>query len=464
LIILPTEVGIPKGDSVMSGFSPERLHEILKALLPASVRKLSIAYSGGLDSTVLLFALAKISDSFSVELRALHVDHQLQTSSAKWSQHCVSNAAALQIPCSVLRVEVESGAEGVEAAARKARYDAFRPLVGFDEALLTAHHADDQLEGVLLALMRGAGVTGLAATPAVQPFSSGLLVRPLLGFTRRELESWAREQQLQWIDDPTNDSIGFDRNFLRHHITPLLKQRWPAAAVTAVRASTHFAEASGLLEELAQMDVQTMVIGPCLDLSKLKQLSEARRRNVLRHWLKQQGIRAPSARKLASIDHDLLVAQSDRMPRIEVDNAVLQRHRDLLYCSGAHELMEVNSLQWDTSSQLQLPAGLGRLHLQAGQGEGVARARLPECVTVSFRDGGETLRVSPHQPTRPLKKLLQEANILPWWRSRLPLIYAGDRLVAVGDLWVDAGFAAAPGEPSWKILWLDKPEIEAIST
>jgi tRNA(Ile)-lysidine synthase len=447
----------------MSGFSPERLHEILKALLPASVRRLSIAYSGGLDSTVLLFALAKISHNLGAELRALHVDHQLQASSVQWSQHCKSTAAALQIPCSVLRVEVQPGAEGIEAAARKARYDAFRPLIRFDEALLTAHHADDQLEGVLLALMRGAGVTGLAATPAVQPFSSGLLVRPLLEFTRSELQSWAQEQQLQWIDDPTNDSIGFDRNYLRHQITPLLKQRWPAAAVNAVRASTHFAEASGLLEELAQMDVQTMTVGPCLDLSMLRQLSEARRRNVLRHWLKQKGIRAPSARKLASIDHDLLVAPSDRIPRIEVDHAVLQRHRDLLYCSKALEVMDVNSLQWDTRWPLQLPAGLGRFHLQEGQGEGVARARLPECVTVSFRDGGESLRVSPHQPTRPLKKLLQESNILPWWRPRVPLIYAGDLLVAVGDLWVDAAFAAGPGEPSCKILWLDKPALEAIS-
>jgi tRNA(Ile)-lysidine synthase len=211
------------------------------------------------------------------------------------------------------------------------------------------------------------------------------------------------------------------------------------------------------------MDVQKMAVGPCLDLSKLRQLSAARRRNVLRHWLKQQGIRAPSVRKLASIDHDLLVAQADRIPRIEVDNAVLQRHRDLLYCSGASELTEVDSLQWNTRSPLQLPAGLGRLHLQEGKGEGVARARLPECVTVSFRDGGEMLRVSPQQPTRPLKKLLQEANILPWWRPRLPLIHAGDRLVAVGDLWVDAAFAAASGEPSCKILWLDKPAIEAIS-
>ena len=447
----------------MAEFSPERLHEILKALLPASVRTLSIAYSGGLDSTVLLLALAKISKNFGVELRALHVDHQLQASSANWSQHCVSTAAALQIPCSVLRVLVEPGADGIEAAARKARYDVFRPLIAADEALLTAHHADDQLEGVLLALMRGAGVTGLAATPALQPFSSGLLVRPLLEFTRSELENWAREQQLQWIDDPTNDSIGFDRNYLRHHVTPFLRQRWPAAAGNAVRASMHLAEASGLLEELAQIDIQTAAVGPCLDLTKVRPLSEARRRNVFRCWLKEKGIRAPSARKLASIDHDLLVAQSDRIPRIELDNAVLHRHRDLLYCSEAIELIDVKSLQWDTRVPLQLPAGLGRLHLQEGQGEGVARARLPECVTVSFRDGGETVRVSAHQPTRPLKKLLQESNILPWWRSRLPLIYAGDLLVAVGDLWVDAAFAAAPGEPSCKILWLDKPAIEAIS-
>lgn len=447
----------------MSGFSPERLRKELEALLPASVRKLSIAYSGGLDSTVLLVALAELADRLDVELRALHVDHQLQAASVQWSEHCRSNAAALRIPCTVLRVVVHRGAEGLEAAARKARYDALRPLIGFDEALLTAHHADDQLEGILLALMRGAGVNGLAAAPALQPFSSGLLVRPLLAFTRTELESWARAQQLQWIEDPTNASLGFDRNYLRHHITALLKRRWPAAAANAVRASTHFAEASGLLEELAKLDLQSSTVGPCLDLTKLRRFSDARRRNVFRQWLKENGVRAPSARKLASIDHDLLVAQSDRIPRIEIDHAVLQRHRDLLYCSTALGAIEQSSLEWDTHSPLLLPAGLGRLHLEQGQGEGVARARMPGRVSVSFRGGGETLRVSNQRPTRALKKLLQEANVLPWWRPRLPLIYAGDLLVAVGDLWVDAAFAAAPGEPSYKIRWLEKPDIKAIS-
>jgi tRNA(Ile)-lysidine synthase len=447
----------------MSGFSPERLQKGLAALLPARVRRLSIAYSGGLDSTVLLSALAQLADILGVELRALHVDHQLQAASSEWSEHCRSTAAALRIPCSVLRVVVRPGAEGLEAAARSARYDALRPLIGFDEALLTAHHADDQLEGVLLALMRGAGVSGLSATPAMQPFSSGLLMRPLLQFTRSELESWARAQRLQWIEDPTNESLGFDRNYLRHYVTPLLRQRWPAAAANAVRASTHCAEASGLLEDLATLDIQSSTVGPCLDLTKLEQFSDARRRNVFRHWLKEKGVRAPSARKLASIDHDLLVAQHDRIPRIEIDHAVLQRHRNLLYCSAALEPIDERSLEWDTRSPLMLPAGLGRLHLEAGQGEGVARARLPERVSVSFRSGGETLRVSAQQPTRALKKLLQESNVLPWWRPRLPLIYAGDLLVAVGDLWVDAAFAAAPGEPSYKIRWRDKPAIEAIS-
>lgn len=447
----------------MSGFSPERLRKELQALLPASVRKLSIAYSGGLDSTVLLVALAQLADRLGVEVRALHVDHQLQAASTQWSEHCQSHAAALRIPCTVLRVVVHPGAEGLEAAARKARYDAIRPLIGSDEALLTAHHADDQLEGVLLALMRGAGVSGLAATPALQPFSSGLLVRPFLAFTRTELESWARRQQLQWIEDPTNASLGFDRNYLRHHITPLLKRRWPAAAANTVRASKHFAEASGLLEELAKLDLQSSTVGPCLDLTELRRFSDARRRNVFRLWLKEKGVRAPSARKLASIDHDVLVAQPDRIPRIEIDHAVLQRHRDLLYCSATLGPIEEISLEWDIRSPLLLPAGLGRLRLEEGQGEGVARARMPERVSVSFRGGGETLRVSTQQPTRALKKLLQEANVLPWWRPRLPLIYAGDLLVAVGDLWVDAAFAAAPGEPSYKIRWLEKPDVEAIS-
>ena len=455
---------------VMSQFSTSLLHAELADVLPPRVRSLVVAFSGGLDSTVLLNALAGLRSSDlwrerEFDLRAIHINHQLQAASVQWSEHCLFMAEQLSIPCVTVSVDVRVAGEGVEAAARQARYDALRPLIHAHEALLTAHHASDQLETVLLALMRGAGVVGLSGSPRVQRFGDGLLARPLLPFTRSQLESWAREEKLQWIEDPTNDSAAFDRNFLRAHVTPILEQRWPAAASSATRSAAHLAETSQLLDTLADLDLERAGVGARLDLSVIAQWPSARRRNVLRAWLKRRGIRAPTTRKLAGLEHDVLSAQTDRIPCIEIDDVVLRRHRNLLYCDPILPPLDATPLDWEIDERLQLPAALGALSMRAagiGDKQGVlSRARLPATLTVRFRKGGETLRPGARQVTKELKKLLQEFGVLPWWRARLPLIYAGDALVAVGDLWIDASFAAIDGEIGCKVVWHDKPTIQA---
>jgi tRNA(Ile)-lysidine synthase len=362
---------------------------------------------------------------------------------------------------------VQVGKGGIEAAAREARYAALRPFIKEHDALLTAHHADDQLESVMLALLRGAGVSGLAASPASQRFGEGLLVRPLLSFTRAQLEAWAAAREVRWIEDPSNERIDFDRNFLRAQVTPLLKQRWPAAPLSATRAAAHLAETSQLLETLADLDLERANVGRCLDLMQLAQWPSARRRNALRIWLKRHGIRAPSTRKLAAIEHDMFAAQADRIPCIEIEHAVLRRHRNLLYCDPPFPELGSVPLEWNIEHPLQLPAALGSLSLRATKATvkgTLARAKLPSILTVRFRQGGERLRPGVQRATKELKKLLQEAAVLPWWRARLPLIYAGDTLVAVGDLWIDADFSAAEGEPSWLIAWNDRPMIHAVAS
>lgn len=455
----------------MPRFSTSLLHAELAEVLPPTVRTLTIAFSGGLDSTVLLHALAELRDADlwarpGFELRAIHVDHQLQAASTHWSEHCLSVAAALSIPCTTVRVDVVDCNDGIEAAARRARYAALRSLIGRDDALLTAHHANDQLETVLLALMRGAGAAGLAASPRWQPFGQGSLVRPLLAFTREELGAWARERQLHWIEDPTNASVDFDRSLLRTQVTPILEQRWPAAASSATRSAKHLAETAHLLETLAELDLEGACVGPCLDLTVIERWPSARRRNALRLWLKRRGLRAPTTRKLAAIDHDVLAAQADRNPCIEIEHAVVRRHRDLLYCDPPFPVLDMTPRDWSVEQTLQLPAALGSLSLlpamHVAHGTALSRAKLPSTLTVRFRQGGETLRPGAQRSTKALKKLLQESAVLPWWRPRLPLIYAGDALVAVGDLWIDANFAAVEGQPSCQIEWRDRPMIQAI--
>ena len=450
----------------MSRFSPSALLACVESLVPRTSAELCVAYSGGLDSTVLLHALARaIVDRPNYRMRAAHVDHQLHPDSASWREQCGRVAQSLQIEFVPVVVTVASDPElSPEAAAREARYAALRQILKPNEVLLTAHHADDQLETILLALMRGAGLRGLSAVPSVQIFGGGWLARPLLEFSRAELEEWARAERLQWLEDPSNQNTSFDRNFLRHRVLPALRERWPAAAHSATRSTGHLREAGRLLDVLAAADLQTVAIGSCLSMAQLASLAPARRRNVLRHWIRQQGVRVPSTRKLATIERDLLIAREDRLPCVEWDNVQVRRHRGLLYCMRQRPPFEpADALTWNVSQVLELPAQLGRLRVERNALGGVAASRLPAAVQVHFRQGGEELQPAGDAHHRKLKKLLQDASVLPWWRDRVPLIYAAERLVAVGDLWIAEEFAARGGEDALRIVWEERPQIEAVS-
>ena len=446
-------------------FSPSALLACIESLVPRTSAELCVAYSGGLDSTVLLHGVARaIADRPHYRMRAAHVDHQLHPDSASWRGQCGRAAQSLQVEFVPLIVTVAASPEaGVEAAAREARYAALREILKPNEVLLTAHHADDQLETMLMALLRGAGLRGLSGVPSVQIFGGGWLARPLLEFGRAELEEWARAEQLQWLEDPSNANTSFDRNFLRHRVLPALRERWPAAAHSATRSTAHLREAGRLLDMLAAADLETVAIGACLAMPRLASLAPARRRNVLRHWIRQQGMRVPSTRKLATIERDLLIAREDRLPCVEWDGVQVRRHRGLLYCMRQRPSLEpADALTWNVSQVLELPAQLGRLRVQRDALGGLAAARLPEALQVHFRQGGEELQPAGDAHHRKLKKLLQDARVLPWWRDRVPLIYAAERLVAVGDLWIAEEFAARGGEDALRIVWEERPGIEAV--
>ena len=445
-------------------FSPSVLLACVESLVPRTSAELCVAFSGGLDSTVLLHALARaLVDRPNYRIRAAHVDHQLQRDSAIWRQHCGSVALSLQLEFVPLVVKVAADPElSPEAAARDARYAALRQILRPNEVLLTAHHADDQLETMLLALMRGAGLRGLSGVLSVQIFGGGWLARSLLEFSRAELEEWARSEQLQWLDDPSNANTNFDRNFLRHRVLPALRERWPAAAHSATRSTAHLREAGRLLDVLAAADLESVAIGSCLSMTQLASLAPARRRNVLRHWIRQHGMRVPSTRKLATIERDLLIAREDRLPCVEWDDVEVRRHRGLLYCMRQRPAFEpADPLPWNVSQVLELPAQLGRLRAQRDAAGGLAVARARGELQVHFRRGGEELQPAGDPHHRKLKKLLQDAGVLPWWRDRVPLIYSAEQLVAVGDLWIAEEFAARHGEDALRIVWEERPQLIA---
>lgn len=458
-------------------FSPRELQSRLQAkggriaLLPPDAA-VCVAFSGGLDSTVLLHSFARLAvepgppsgiPRHHYRVRAVHIDHGLHSDSTQWRDHCEREARALQVEFTSMRVDVTGIDElGLEAAARDARYDAFAKQLRAGEYLLIGQHADDQLETILLALMRGAGVLGLSGMPVYEQFARGALLRPLLDFTRAELEAWARAEGLRWLDDPSNDNHSLDRNFIRHRVVTALRERWPAAAQTALRSTQHLQEAWRTLEQLAALDAEPALSEDCLNVGRLAALNPERRRNLLRYWIRRRGARAPSTRKLAAIEHDMLAASADRVPCVTWDGWEMRRHRGWLYCEPQLSPLDSDQeLDWRHEAPLTLPADLGTLRMAAAASGRLDAAKLSTALTVRFRAGGETLQPAGHAFHHKLKKLLQGADILPWWRERLPLIYAGEQLVAVGDLWIAAEFATAPGQPGMTIVWEQRPTIVA---
>ncbi len=432
-------------------FSPDAVASLLAEHASTAC---CVAFSGGLDSTVLLHALAALSTEQDITLRAIHVDHGLHPDSAAWSGHCIQVASRLGVECTVLRVSVNNAGQGMEAAAREARYAALAEALGENEVLLTAQHADDQAETVLLALLRGSGPAGLAGMPVRAPFGRGQLLRPLLAFTRAALEDWADTQKLVWIDDPSNQDRGIARNHLRHEVMPALKARWPAAEQSLARSASLAAEADELLTVLGLLDLEALSDGPWLDAEGVAALGSVRARNLLRAWLASKGLPHPPYERLMEAERQLRAAGDDRMPALRWPGAVLRRWQGRLYAGPEPEPVPPDwSAHWDGSKPLALPAELGTIALEpADRGLDVARIS-GKALEVRFRAGGERLRLHPNGPHRVVKHLLAEAGVPPWERDRIPLLCCEDTLIAVGNLYLDADWVAPEGHSANALVW-----------
>lgn len=424
-----------------AGFGPERLASLLAAIDPGwRQARIALALSGGLDSTVLLHALAPLAARESVPLRALHVDHGLQPESPGWAEACRAVCGAAGVALEVIELGLAPArGESIEAQAREARYAALAGRLADSERLVTAHHRDDQLETFLIQLMRGAGVAGLAAMPARARLGRGWQLRPLLEVDRAELAEYAARHGLTWQLDPMNDALRFDRGYLRARVLPAIRERWPAASATVMRSSSHLAAASRLLSELAAADAAQAIDDGRLALAGLAVLPRDRQVNLLRWWLRQEGMRPPPAARLGAALPDFFTARQDGAPALRWDAGEIRRYRGRLYAIAS-------------------TAGVGSFQLVAGR-EGGLHQPHGMAASIRFRTGGESLRPHPGRPRKRLKDLCQEAGIVPWMRERLPLVFLGDRLAAVGDLWMDADFAAPTGVPALKPVWAARPKL-----
>lgn len=435
-------------------FNWEKLLSQLMQLLPAG-GAVYIAYSGGLDSSVLLHAMAQLRPELEHELHAIHADHGLQADSASWVDHCDRQCAALGIQLHKvhLNLRVPPG-ESLEAAARDARYQAFSTILGAGDVLLTAHHADDQVETVLLQLLRGAGVSGLAGMPAIKPWHQGWLARPLLPFSRQELELYARDNKLHWMEDASNQDVRFSRNLLRQRVVPQLKTRWPGLLKTVARSAGHCASAAKLVDELAATDLRTCQgANPWrLSMVELEKLSRVRQENLLRYWIKRRGLNLPNAHKIRRILSEALTAGEASHPLVKWQGAELRRYLGELYIMPPLPTPEPGWLvAWDGSHPLQLPPGLGELRVDRHSICIAESAWNAGRVQVGFRSSGLKCTPAGRDGGRSFKRLCQDMNIPAWLRPLLPLLLVDGKLAAVADYCVCKPFAERPvGAVAWR--------------
>ena len=436
-------------------FSPEWLRRSL-AKIPSTSRYW-VAYSGGPDSHALLHALAALRGEMpGIEICAVHVNHGLVAAASEWQIHCADVCRRIDIAYEAIEVDVTRiRGHGIEAAARTARYDALSGVMASGDVMLTAHTQDDQAETLLLQLLRGSGPDGLAAMPARVVFANGWLARPLLGISRSLVHGYTASLTMAPVDDPSNQDQRYARNYLRHEVMPLIRSRWPAASTTFARAASHLAETSQLTKDLANLDLEKAreLTSNTLDIPRLMTLSSARRRNVMRAWIRSSGLSLPSTAQAHRLEEDVLQARPDRSPLVTWGNVSVRRFGERLYLVP-HDVAPGNEeiFAWDPARTLHLSHG--RLSANRRLGRGISVHLLQDAqVSVRFRRGGERCRPAGRAHRQTLKHLFQQYRIPPWERGRIPLIYIEDQLAAVAGLWVCEPFAATPGQSGWDISW-----------
>ena len=429
---------------------------IASQLLPDhAANQLIVGYSGGVDSHVLLHLLANLSE-FKGKVTAVYIHHGLQACADDWAVHCRHIAHDLSVNFKVVHVNAQPATgQSPEEAARNARYQALKNILSENDVLLFAQHRNDQLETVLLQLFRGAGLKGLSGMPTTIEFSIGVLVRPLLSVNQDEIIQYAQEHKLQWIEDPSNQDIQFDRNYLRQKIIPLLEQRWPAIDTTVSRVAEHCAQAYAVLSASAQEKMHLLYDSQrqSLSISGLLEQDDFAQQWIIREWMNYLGLRMPSQKVMTAILQNILLARQEANPVIRHDGYHIQRYRDNLYIVPEHKKPDLNQVTtWAKHKESLALADNGRLLLRETE-QGIAKHVWDQGnILVKYRQGKEKIALVNRDGRHSLKKLYQEAGIAPWQRDVIPLIYINGELAAIAGYWVSADFYTQ-GEVCINLTW-----------
>ena len=419
-----------------------------------SAPQILVGVSGGMDSMLLLTLLLEQVDPR--RLKVIHINHGISANADGWQALVAEYCDRVGVSYYIEKVEVTASGQGLEGAARKARYAVFERLLEKDDVLFLAHHGDDQVETVLYRLLRGAGSKGLAGIPASRPLSKGTLIRPFLDWCKQDLEREAQGRGLKWHEDESNADNSFDRNYLRNKVIPLLASRWPEYLQSVTRSAILSGQADQLsrdlaIEDLRNLDSREERAGWSISITAMQSLPQLRQKNILRYWPEIHGLPALGPKIIDEILSSVLEASGDANPQVIWQSQCWRRFQDRLYLLkiGGEEI-QCDNLDWDLQSSVKLGDG-SELRLEVSEGRGIISEI--GSVRVCYRRGGERCKPIGRNHSNSLKKLLQEYQIPPWLRDRVPLLYVGDQLIAVGDLWICEGWGVGAGEKGIEITW-----------
>lgn len=418
------------------------LSDIEKQLKQTTAQAFLIALSGGLDSTVLLSLFAKLRQKQPhlppLSIRAIHIHHGLSQNADCWAKHCQDLCDQLQIPLIIERVQVDK-TNGIEAGAREARYQAIKKHLQTQEMLVTAHHLNDQTETFFLALKRGSGLQGLGAMQQQSVLFGMPILRPLLGFTRTQLENYAQKEKLNWITDESNEDNRYDRNFLRNEILPKLRERWAYFDLAVQRSAQHCFEQQQLINDLlSEIFTEHCQIKNQFKLCQFRKYSLAKQTALLRMWLAENQLEMPSKRQLTQLINDVIFAKEEANPQFQLVNKVIRRYQDSLYLTKPFSDLTKCTLKLEQNT-LNLPDDLGNLTVQENehnlifywQDYSVTLEKTDLPISIRFGYSGK-IKHHPKRPREDIKKIWQELSVPPWERNRIPLIFLRQRAKKCG--------------------------------
>ena len=419
------------------------------------IKSMTVALSGGIDSVVLLHLLHQLQKKHRFILNAMHVHHGLSQNADKWVKFCEKLCMKLSLPLDVEYIQLpHKKSLGIEGEARRLRYE--KLLKTKTDLIVLAHHEDDQAETFLLQLIRGAGVKGLSSMAHFDVTKK--LWRPLLNQSKYDIESYAKQHKLKWIEDESNQNIDFDRNFIRSKVLPILKNRFNHIIKVISRSSAHLAEAQNLLDDLAQIDLKkhlkSINYNHKLQVKTLNKLSLTRAKNVLRYWLEMNNQLMPSKDLLDELLRQVLTAKKDAELKIELSKDYeIRRYQDEIYIVQKNQNTQKNyEIIWQGESEILLPNG-SKLKLKKVKGKGISLERIKDKkLIISNRKGGESFKPDSKRPTKKVKQLLQESDLLPWDRENLPLIFVGHQLASVPNFGIDIKFQTKPNEAGLEVV------------